>query len=100
LVAAGVDINPDGHTVLVGGGARSPAYQRVLADLSGREVTVARPDASPVATGACVQAAAVLTGASPSEVASAWTIDRGDVVGPDRTVDAAAIRAAYAAARD
>ena len=60
-----VDARPasraDGGITLVGGGARSAAYQRVLADLSGRPVLV--PDAGEhVAAGACVQAAAALHG--------------------------------------
>jgi len=84
--------------VLVGGGARSPAYRRVLADLSGRPVAV--PDVGEaVATGAAVQAAAVLTGRSPDEVQTAWGLGGGVVVEPDGSVDAAAVRDAYAALR-
>ena len=74
LTAAGV--RADGDIVLVGGGARSAAYQRVLADLSGRPVVV--PDAGEhVAAGACVQAAAVLHGGAISEVAREWGLARG-----------------------
>lgn len=97
LVGAGVDAS-SGRTLLVGGGARSRAYRHVLAALSGRGVTV--PDAGElVATGACVQAAATLTGAGPTEVARAWGLGTGPTVEPDESVDADAIRAAYAAAR-
>ncbi len=96
LAAAGV--RADGDIVLVGGGARSPAFRRAIADLSGRVVVV--PDAAePVAAGACVQAAAVLLGRSPDNVARAWALARGTTVEPDPGVDRTAIREAYAAAR-
>jgi len=96
LVTAGV--RADGDIVLVGGGARSKAYQRVVADLSGRAVVV--PDAAEhVAAGACVQAAAVLHQRDPADVAREWDLGRGVAVEPDLAVDPAAVRAAYAAAR-
>jgi xylulokinase len=88
----------DGNIVLVGGGARSFAYQRVLADLSGRPVVV--PDEPEhVAAGACIQAAAVLRARDITEVARAWDLARGAVVEPSVDVDRAAVRAAYAEAR-
>lgn len=91
LAAAGVETS--GRVVLVGGGARSVAYRRVLADLLGRPVVV--PDAAEhAATGACVQAAAVLHGRRPEEVATAWNLGAGAVVEP-RAVDRESIRAAY-----
>lgn len=97
LSASGVDVHA-GRTMLVGGGSRSRAYRHVLADLSGRTVTV--PDAAElVATGACVQAAAALQGTDPGEVAAAWGLGEGVTVEPDVSVDAASVRAAYAAAR-
>ena len=71
----------DGRLILVGGGARSRAYRQVLADLSGRAVLVPRGDEQ-VATGACVQAAAVATGAEPADVADRWKLGDGDVVEP------------------
>ena len=84
---------------LVGGGARSPAYRRVLADLSGMPVVV--PDAiEHVATGACIQAAAVVSGRPPAEVARAWGAGSAVTVEPDPAVDAASIRGAYARVRD
>jgi len=86
----------DGRVLLIGGGARSRAYQQVVADLLGRPVHV--PDAQElVALGAAVQAAAVLTGATFGAIASAWTLDAGRTVEPRRGVDAVAIRSAYAA---
>lgn len=86
-----------GRVVIVGGGARSDAYRHLVADLTGRPVVI--PDAEElVALGAAVQAAAVATGRSLAEVAGAWGLGGGVTVEPDRTVDAAATREAYAAA--
>ena len=83
-----------GRVVLVGGGARSAACRRVVADLVGRPVLV--PDVGePVARGAAVQAAAVLTGASVDDVAAAWGLGMAATVEPDPTVDRDAIRDAY-----
>ncbi len=97
LTSAGAD--PSGDVMLIGGGARSLAYQQVVADLSGRRVIV--PDAMElVAAGACVQAAATLRGCDPADVAAEWKLGRGVTVEPDANVDRAAVRAAYTAARD
>jgi xylulokinase len=90
----------DGRLILVGGGARSRAYRQVLADLSGRAVLVPRAEEQ-VATGACVQAAAVATGADPNDVADRWKLGEGDVVEPGPAASSAAeVRAAYARLRD
>ena len=90
----------DGRLILVGGGARSRAYRQVLADLSGRAVLVPRAEEQ-VATGACVQAAAVASGADPNEVADRWRLSDGDVVEPGPAALAAAeVRAAFATLRD
>ena len=89
-----------GRLYVVGGGARSAAYRRMLSDLTGREVIVPEADEQ-VAAGACVQAAAVLTGAEPGDVAEGWQLGSGVAVEP--TLDpavAAEVRAAYAALRD
>ena len=87
----------DGRLVLVGGGARSPAYRQILADLSGRPVTVPATDEL-VALGACVQAASVHHGRSAAEVADAWSLRAGHVTEPtDAGREAAAeVRAGYA----
>ena len=61
----------DGRLLLVGGGAKSPAYRSVLADLSGRVVVAPQIDEA-VAAGACVQAAAVLADSSIESVRSGW----------------------------
>ena len=94
LAAAGVDVT--GRLVLVGGGARSRAYRQVLADLSGRPVVVP-PGPEHVATGACVQAAAVLHRRPVAEVAAARTPPDAAVVEP-RLVDTESIRARHRAA--
>jgi xylulokinase len=89
-----------GRLILVGGGARSRAYRQLLADLSGRPVLVPRGEEL-VATGACVQAAAVATSAEPADVADRWKLGDGDLVEPGAGSSAAAeVRAAYAALRD
>ena len=72
----------------------------MLADLSGRAVLVPHDDEQ-VATGACVQAAAVLTGSDPADVADRWKLGDGDVVEPGPGATAAAeVRGAYASVRD
>jgi xylulokinase len=97
LAAAGVDVGE--RLVLVGGGASSAAYRRIVADLSGLPVEV--PDTGEhVAAGACVQAAAALDGHPPQEVARAWGLGATRVVEPDPAVDREQVRGAYAAARD
>lgn len=86
-----------GRLLMVGGGARSGAYRRVLADLSQRSVVVPVEEEL-VALGACVQAAAVLQQRSPLAVSQAWGMEATSLE-PDPAVDAGAVRAAYAAAR-
>ncbi len=83
-----------GRVMLIGGGAHSPAYQQVVADLTGRSVLVPDVD-EPVARGAALQAAAVLTGSSFNDLADAWGLGRALTVEPDPSIDGAAIRAAY-----
>jgi xylulokinase len=96
LARAGVPT--DGSVVLVGGGARSSAYRRLLADLSGRAVRVPR-GTEHVSAGACVQAVAVLHGRSPLDVARDWSLGDSDDVEP-RDVDRDAIRTRYASVVD
>jgi xylulokinase len=98
LRVSGVSLRGADGIVLLGGGSRSHAFQRVLADLARSPVIV--PRGEPVATGACVQAAAVLHQTPLEEVASAWEAGKGHVVEPNEDVDARAIRAAYAEVRD
>lgn len=99
LDALGAVAPAGGQVILVGGGARSRAYRQVLADLSGRAVVVPRSHEQ-VAAGACVQAAAVVSGTGPVDVADAWNLGAGDVVEPGPGAAAAAdVRAAYVALR-
>ena len=72
LNAAG--IRTGGRVLLTGGGARSPAYRQILADLTGREILVADPKDADESTarGAAVQAAAVATGVPIRELARTW----------------------------
>ena len=98
LAAVGVAL--DGRFFLLGGGARSAGYRRTFADLSGRSLIV--PDASEVvAAGACVQAAAVLTGDRFDEIADRWHLGAGVAVDPepDAVAESGPIRSRYAAAR-
>jgi xylulokinase len=100
LDAVGEHVPVGGRLLLTGGGARSAAYRQVLADLSGRSVTVPSV-AEAVATGACVQAAAVLQAREPSVVQAAWGLGGGTEVAPGPAAGAATdVRAAYAARRD
>jgi xylulokinase len=84
-----------GTVFLVGGAARSAAYRRVVADLTGRTVQVPA-DEELVAGGAAVQAAAIHLGCDFAEVADVWGLRDGETVEPDHTVDREAIRVAYA----
>ena len=90
----------DGNLLLIGGGARSPSYRQAFADLSGRSITI--PDVEEaVATGAAVQAAAVVEGSTIAAVIDRWNLNSAaTVVHPSSAADATSIRAAYAAARD
>ncbi len=85
----------EGRVFLIGGAARSAAYRRVVADLTGRTVIVPADDEL-VAAGAAVQAAAVHFGCEFAQVSQAWGLGVGDLVEPDDAVDRAAIRFVYA----
>jgi xylulokinase len=95
LAAAGVDTS--GRLHLIGGGARSFAYQQRCADLLGEAIIV--PDADEaVAVGAAVQAAAVLTGTGSDDLASAWALGSGTTLEPSAHANGPEIRTAYTAA--
>jgi xylulokinase len=83
-----------GRVVITGGGAHSSVYPQLLADLLQRRIDVAAT-AEYVARGACVQAAAVLTGNDVATVAREWAPSDGRTVEPDPTVDAALVRGQY-----
>jgi xylulokinase len=82
-----------GRVFLVGGGARSDAYRRVVADLTGATVLVPT-DRELVARGAALQAAATLAGCPVDDVARAWTLPV-EAVDPDPRADRHALRRAY-----
>ncbi|MFK7918384.1 MAG: xylulokinase [Ilumatobacter sp.] len=86
----------NGRLILVGGGAQSSAMQRVIAGLVDMPVVVSNV-AEAVATGACVQAAAVLEQVDHSVIQQRWALGAGTAVDG---VDGADIRARYAALRD
>jgi xylulokinase len=88
-----------GRVFLIGGAAKSAAYRRVVADLTGRPVLVPS-EGELVAAGAAVQAAAVHLGCDFAQVSEAWGLGVGQLVAPDDTVDRSAIRAAYAEAAE
>ena len=98
LKGVGVDVDT-GRLALVGGGARSTAVRTIVASLTGRHVIVPVADEL-VATGACVQAASVLHGCPPEQLAAAWSLCGGEVVEPDARVDADEVRGRYAERRD
>jgi xylulokinase len=99
-------VQTDGRLFLIGGGSRSAAFRQTVADLAQRPVFV--PDADEhVATGACLQAAAVWLASQgrPTEgivgaLSKAWGLGGGSETQPNPAADAAALRAAYAALRD
>ena len=82
LTDAGVATNA-GRVVVVGGGAHSAVYPRLLADLLQRPLEIAAT-AEYVARGACVQAAAAFTGKDGATVACAWAPSDGRTVDPIR----------------
>jgi xylulokinase len=81
---------------VTGPGAAIPAHAQALADLAGMPVYVP-PDHDLAAAGACVQAAAALTGAGLGDIASAWRLGDGPTYEPRSGVPSDEIRAAYAA---
>ena len=91
---------PAGDRVfLIGGGARSTAYQQIVADLLGSPVTIpSEPEL--VASGAAVQAAALFHGCGFDALAEAWNLGAGTVIEPNASVDRAAVRAAFSETAD
>ncbi len=91
---------PEGDHLLVGGGARSPAYRQVLADLTGRE-WLAITDDETVARGAAAQAAAILDGSTIDEVTARWGRPEATPTTPgDGASGADRVRRAYDELRD
>jgi xylulokinase len=92
LTAAGVDTSGKVH--LIGGGARSAAYRQRCANLHGAQIAV--PDADEVvATGAAVQAAAVLQGQLIPDLISKWQLGSSVSVDPTDGARGSEIRHAF-----
>ena len=66
----------DAPLVLIGGGARGQAWREVVLALSGRPVIVPAEEEL-VAMGAAAQAASLVTGEAPEEVARRWDVRHG-----------------------
>jgi xylulokinase len=100
LGAAGVTTS--GRLYILGGGAKSSAYRQTVADLAKRSIVVPSAEEH-VATGAAVQAAAVVSGRSAealAEIAASWGLGAGVEVSPAASAEAAdGVRERYAAAR-
>ena len=92
-----------GRLLLTGGAARSRAVREVVAAMVGSahglEVVHHEADEA-VATGAAVQAAAVLTGEEPLAVAERWGLGRGALVPPADGHDSLGVIERYAELRD
>ncbi|NJQ00118.1 xylulokinase [Streptomyces zingiberis] len=87
------DADPAAPVLLIGGGARGTAWRETVRRLSGRPVLV--PEASElVALGAAAQAAGLVTGEDPAEVARRWGTDRGLLLDPVERDEAALERIA------
>ena len=70
-------VSADAPLVLIGGGARGRAWREVVSALSGRPVVVPESEEL-VAMGAAAQAASLVTGEAPEEVARRWDVRRGE----------------------
>jgi len=70
----------DGRLFLIGGGAKSPAYRRIVSDLHGAPVVVPKASET-VAAGACVQAA-WMAGHQIGEIAGEWGLGEGTAITP------------------
>jgi xylulokinase len=74
-------LDPDAPLLLVGGGARGETWRSVVRRLTGRAVQIPVVTEA-VAMGAAAQAAAVLHGERPTDVASRWGVGRGRLLDP------------------
>lgn len=92
LRAAGASVG--GRIFLVGGGARSAAYRQRCADLADQAIVVPHTDET-VATGAAVQAAALLGGGDLVDITARWSLGSGVDIDPAH--DASEVRRRYEA---
>jgi len=89
---------PVDSLVLTGGGARSESLRSAFAGLCDLPVAIADADEA-VATGACVQAAAVVTGESHAAVIERWQLAVSTPVNVSVDADAGSVRGRYAEVR-
>lgn len=80
--ASGASIQ--GEVVVVGGGAKSPAYRQILADILQKPVLI-KDVQEATARGACIQATAVLRGESVESVRDEWKPETVTMVEPRNT---------------
>jgi xylulokinase len=85
-----------GRLMLVGGGAHSAAMQRVVAGLAGMTVVVSDADEA-VATGAAVQAAAVMEQVDHAVIQERWGLGAGSEI---EGIDGGDVRERYSVLRD
>ena len=76
LHGSGSGLDPDAPIILVGGGSRGRVWQETIRRLSGRPLLVPEHDEL-VALGAAAQAAGVLLGEAPEDVARRWKTSAG-----------------------
>ena len=95
ILDAGGTWDEDEPLRLTGPPAGLHVHARVLATLAGRPV-LPSPAGSLAAAGACVQAAAVLTGDPPEAIADSWEPTAGEWVDPDDDPDRLDRRVAHA----
>lgn len=93
LAAAGV--RTDGRLHLIGGGARSVAYQQRCADLRGAPIFVPAAGEA-VATGAALQAAVVHAGEVSRDIADRWELAAALVIEPAPGSTGDEVRRAFA----
>lgn len=98
LAEGGVDADEDEPIRLTGPEPGLEAHAQTLATLADRPVRAA-PAGSLAAAGACIQAAAVLTGEAPEAVTEAWDLTGPDAVDPDDATDRLERRLAHAEER-
>jgi xylulokinase len=101
LVTAGVSLDDDVPMVVAGSSALHEGVAQVLADTAGAPVELREVTEDPAASGAAIQAAAVLLGRAPDEIALEWSTAPGVVIEPvsDDSDRAASVRARNRALR-
>lgn len=95
---ASFDIDLSGRAIAIGGGAASRAYRQLLADVTGMPIQCSQRR-QPVATGAAIQAAGLVTGQPIADLARAWA-EPVQVVAEPRTPLAETVFERYAVVAD